>query len=184
MATSPTEGPTLDELDLPAGELEFLAACQPLSTKGDQWWMTMARCWAANSRDTRFPSGCVAIRESRQVAAACDRFPGHSIDSQARRHHAATRAGMRLSAPLALVCDAARHGTSLKGSRVYLYPCLEDAHSAAALIDTGCNAIITLPLPVPARLIDEMRMVAQLASENGVLLQTVDLGGDPGTFDA
>lgn len=143
-----------------------------------QHWMLQARQWATLSPDPILRSGIVAVREERPVLASADRFPGSVRDTMARRRHLPTRQGSLLSAPAALVAQAAAHGLSLRGSTCYLWPLLDSAHSAALLIQAGVSGLVTLDLPCPSRLLDEMALVRQMAAETGLLLEAVD----PPTF--
>lgn len=138
------------------------------------FWMKTARHWAIRSRDPIIRSGACAVRTERLLAAACDRLPGTSLDTGTRRRHRATRAAMRLSAPAALVAQAARYGVSLVGAAAYVWPMLESAHDAALLIEAGCISLYSLDLPVPSRLEDDMLSIRHMVAECGVRLTLID----------
>lgn len=138
------------------------------------FWLGTARHWAIRSRDPIIRSGACAVRAERLLAAACDRLPRTSLDTGTRRRHRATRAAMRLSAPAALLAQAARHGVSLGGATVYLWPMFESAHDAAMLIEAGCVSLYSLDLPVPSRLEDDMLSIRHMVAECGVHLCLVD----------
>lgn len=144
-----------------------------------QHWMLQARQWAILSPDPILRSGIVAVREGRPLLASADRFPGSVRDTMARRRHPPTRQGSLLLAPAALVAQAAAHGLSLHGSTCYLWPLLDSAHSAALLIQAGVSRLVTLDLPYPSRLLDEMALVRQMAAEAGLSLEAIDPPGLP-----
>lgn len=136
--------------------------------------LALARLWAIQSRDPILRSGAAALRLDRVLAMTADGMPPGVRDTVARRRDASTRRQMLCSAPVALVATAARHGISLGGSSIYIWPLLDSAASAALLIATGCQEIITLNAPYPRRLESDMAAVRQMAAEAGVLLTELD----------
>lgn len=149
---------------------------------GSHFWLAAARSWAIESKDPIFRSGICAVRAGRLLAAARDCLPVTSLDTGSRRRHRATRSAMRLSAPAALVAQAARHGISLNGATAYLWPMFESAHCAALLIEAGCTKLVALDLPIPSRLEDDMLSIRHMVAECGVQLALIDPAAISDTF--
>lgn len=145
----------------------------PAASEPHAHGMLLARHWAIRSPDPVLRSGAVALRNGRLLAAATDSTPPGVRDTIARRRHRDVRRQMLCSAPAALVAHAARHGISLHGSSIYVWPLLDGAPSAALLIAAGCLEIVTLDAPYPARLEADITAVQQMAAEAGVLLAQV-----------
>jgi hypothetical protein len=137
-------------------------------------WLAIARQYACLSLDPLNRSGCVLVRAGRLLVGSCDRFPGATHSTMARRRHRPTRQGMLLSAEQAAVANAAAHGVSLQNSCAYVWPAFTNAISIALLIEAGCLVLTTPDFQIPARLEEDMRLIRQMAAESGVLLRSGD----------
>jgi deoxycytidylate deaminase len=138
-------------------------------TSMEQHWLAVASCWAVLSTDPILRSGCVAIRGERLLAAAHDRFPAGTADTSSRRRNKDTRDAQLLSAPQALIADAAHYGISLVGSDVYSWPLPPCARDTSMLIHSGCRHIYYPDgVPIPSRLDDDVRYAIATAAAAGV----------------
>lgn len=141
-------------------------------SKIHQLWLGITRDLvgrSATARRTR-ASAALAEREGRIIAAAVDGFPPCVDNSAARQKDPAYWNGMHLNAEAALVCHAALHGTSLRGSTVYCWPMLNSANDASLLIAAGVAVIVEPDYHVPMSREADRLLIRSMTFEAGVLL--------------
>lgn len=142
----------------------------------DEYWLFIARLWAARSIDPHLRSGCVLASGERQLIAACDAPPPNSPESRARRTDARQRELHLMSAPEAAVAMAARFGVSLAGSSAYCWPLPPIARDMRLLVTAGCRRIITPDgVPIPRRFDDDWEAAQMIAGAAGVSFLSIPI---------
>ncbi|HZR35696.1 MAG TPA: deaminase [Nevskia sp.] len=131
------------------------------------------------SKDPSTQVGCVIIGPDRETLSdGFNGFPRGIADAPERLDHRETKLRLMVHAEINAVCNAARIGTSLKGSTLYLActdhsgqvwggaPC---TRCTVELIQAGIARIVTVPFkPGPSKWGADIAFARQLLAEAGV----------------
>lgn len=137
--------------------------------------MHLAATVATWSEDPDLSSGCVAVRDRRPLLMGWSRSAHPGI----MRHPAGdarTPELFMLTAPMALLSEAAQHGICLIGAWVYVYPWLPRPADALALCAAGISGIVHPNLREPAGMA-VLATARHVFEELGIPCQTLELEG-------
>lgn len=137
-------------------------------------FLRLAKEIAAFSKDPSTKVGCILVRDRRIISTGYNGFPRGISDSFDRLLDRDKKYEMTVHAEINAVTAAALHGVSTEGSTAYVtfQPC---SRCAAVLINAGIREVyITAESLIPDRWLDNMILAANLLSEAGVLLKTLD----------
>jgi len=137
-------------------------------------FLKLAEEIASFSKDPSTKVGCVLVRDRRIVSTGYNGFPRGISDSFERLNDRENKYEMTVHAEINAVTTAALHGVSTEGATAYVtfQPC---SRCAAVLINAGIKEVyVTADSIIPDRWLDNMILAANLLTEAGILLETLD----------
>lgn len=151
----------------------------------DQRFLALARTVAGYSKDPSTKVGAIAVRERRVLATGYNGFPAHVGDDLERLKNRDIRLMMTVHAEANIIAFAARHGASLAGAAVYVWPLMTCHQCAAQLIQAGVIKVVVPDFVEPLRWQESFAAAKQMFGEAGVAVLRIPMEGplDPACDD-
>jgi dCMP deaminase len=134
----------------------------------DQRFLLLARQIAGWSKDPSIKVGALAVRERRILATGYNGLPAGVLDSEERLVNRELKYEMTVHAEANLIAFAARAGTCLMGSTVYVWPLMTCGRCAAKLIQSGIGAVVVPDVQEPMRWAESFRLARVMFNEAGI----------------
>lgn len=135
----------------------------------------LAKSIASWSKDPSTQVGAVAVKNRRVLGTGYNGFPHGISDLPGRladRHEKLLRT---VHAEANIIAHAARHGVSLEGSTVYVWPFLPCSNCCTLLIQAGISRVVAPDLPIPDRWAENFSLSQAMFREAKVNLVLLDV---------
>ena len=140
----------------------------------EQRWMALARVFAGHSADPTTKVGCIAVRQDRLIAHACNGLPRGIHPSELRRKDRDERLRLTIDAETALIARAARDGICLAGTTIYSWPLICRVSSATLLVEADIKTIVVPDIVLPQRWQEIWDQSTALFIEAGISVVRLD----------
>ena len=151
-----------------------------MSLKWDRRFIALAQHIAAWSKDPSTQVGCVVAGPDREIrSTGFNGFPRGIEDSLERLQNRARKYPLICHAEENAIMHAARIGISLKGCTAYVTwpPCTRCARS---LVQAGVSEVVYPgSVEIPERWREDFEMSAEMFSEAGLIVRTVEMQDEP-----
>jgi len=141
----------------------------------DSRFLMLAKSIASWSKDPSTQVGAVAVKNRRVLGTGYNGFPHGISDLPGRladRHEKLLRT---VHAEANIIAHAARHGVSLEGSTVYVWPFLPCSNCCTLLIQAGISRVVAPDLPIPDRWAENFALSQTMFREAKVNLVLLDV---------
>lgn len=146
----------------------------------DQRFLLLARFIAGWSKDPGHKVGAVAVRDRRILATGFNGLPAGVADTPERLNTRELKLEMTVHAEANLIAYAARHGTCLAGSTVYVWPLMTCAGCAAKLIQADIRSVVVPDVVEPLRWAESFQLARAMFQEAGVSVRRLPLSEPAG----
>ena len=142
-------------------------------------FLDLAKTLAKWSKDPSTQVGAVAVKNKRILGTGYNGFPHGISDLPGRLSDRNEKLLRTVHAEANIIAHAARHGVSLAGSTVYVWPFLPCSNCCTLLIQAGITRVVAPDLPIPDRWADNFAMSQGMFCEAGVDLVLLDVSDQP-----
>jgi dCMP deaminase len=137
----------------------------------DQRFLSLAEHISHWSKDPSTQVGAVAVRDRRVLATGYNGFPRGISDSFDRLKDREQKLLRTVHAEANIVAQASRHGVSLEGAWIYIWPFLPCANCCTLLMQAGVSRIVVPDRPIPDRWKESFSTSIALLEEAGIELK-------------
>lgn len=145
----------------------------------DRRFLDLAKCISEWSKDPSTKVGAVAVRDRRILATGYNGFPRGIADLSDHLLDRQQKLLRTVHAEANIVAQSSRHGVSLEGSTIYIWPFLPCSACCTLLMQTGVGRIVVPDLPIPDRWLESFSVSKDLLSEAGIDLVLLSESDSP-----
>jgi dCMP deaminase len=141
----------------------------------DLRFLDLAKSISSWSKDPSTQVGAVAVKDRRVLGTGYNGFPKGVADLPGRLGDRGEKLLRTVHAEANIITHAARHGVSLEGSTVYVWPFLPCSNCCTLLIQAGIVRVVAPNFPIPDRWEASFALSRSMFNEAKVNLTLVDV---------
>ena len=136
----------------------------------DRRYLQLAELVASWSKDPSSKVGAVAVRNRRVLSLGYNGLPSGVVDSEHRLTDRETKLHFTAHAEANVIATASRHGVSLLGADLYIWPFPPCSACGSLIVQAGITRVIVFDRVIPQRWQVSFDAAAEMFSEAGVSL--------------
>ena len=133
-------------------------------------YLQLAALVASWSKDPSSQVGAVAVRDRRVLSLGYNGLPSGVVDAEERLNNREQKLLFTTHAEANVIATASRHGVSLEGADLYIWPFPPCSSCGSLIVQAGIQRVIVQDSEIPERWQASFDAAATMFSEAGVSL--------------